>query len=232
METVMNTPEKLVLRIDANQPLANAIRRSLAEIPILAIDEVEIYKNDSALYDEVLAHRLGLIPLKTEKSMSSKTKVDFKLSKKGPCTVYAEDLQGAGKIIEPGIPITILNEGHQLELVATARLGLGINHAKHIPGLCYYRHLLEIKSSLQSDKIIQSSKAGLIKPEKKGQKWICDLNDAELKEIEQVDKDSIQDSNEMLLIVESYGNLPAKDILTQAIKALESNLDDFEKKIK
>jgi DNA-directed RNA polymerase subunit D len=164
--------------------------------------------------------------------MSSKTKVDFKLSKKGPCTVYAEDLQGAGKIIEPGIPITILNEGHQLELVATARLGLGINHAKHIPGLCYYRHLLEIKSSLQSDKIIQSSKAGLIKPEKKGQKWICDLNDAELKEIEQVDKDSIQDSNEMLLIVESYGNLPAKDILTQAIKALESNLDDFEKKIK
>ena len=88
MEIIENNKEKLVLRIDSNEQLANAIRRSVSEVKTLAIDTVEIFKNDSALYDEILAHRLGLIPLKTEKSMSDKTKVDFKLTKTGPCTVY------------------------------------------------------------------------------------------------------------------------------------------------
>ncbi|MBS3088360.1 DNA-directed RNA polymerase subunit D [Candidatus Pacearchaeota archaeon] len=231
METIQNTPEKLILRIEANQQLANALRRSISEIPVLAVDEVEIFKNDSALYDEVLAHRIGLIPLKTEKSMTAKTKIDFKLSKKGPCTVYAEDLHGAGKIVQPKIPITILGEGHQLELVATARLGKGIDHAKHIPGLCYYRHLLEIKSSLQVDKIIQNSK-GVIKPEKKGAKWICDIDDASVTEINKIDKEAIKDSDELIFIVESYGNMPAKEMLLGAVEALEENLKYFEKEIK
>ncbi len=163
--------------------------------------------------------------------MTAKTKIDFKLSKKGPCTVYAEDLKGPGKIVEPKIPLTILNEGHQLELVATARLGKGTDHAKHIPGLCYYRHILEIKSSLQADKIIQNSK-GLIKPEKKGSKWLCDIEDAAVNEIRQIDKEAIKDSDEIIFVIESYGNLPAKDILIEAVKALNANLKDFGKQIR
>lgn len=230
-ETILNTPEKLLLKIDAKESLANAIRRSVAEVPTLAIEDVEIYKNDSALYDEVLAHRLGLIPLKTEKSMSSKTKIDFKLSKTGPCTVYASDLKGAGDIIYPKIPITILGENHKLELLASAVLGRGIEHAKFTPGLCYYRHLLEVKSSPEIDKIIQSSKSPF-KPEKKGSKWLCDLSDSSLSSIQELDKEAISDSDQMLLIIESYGNMPAKDLLTGSIKALSSNLDEFEKAIK
>jgi len=231
MKTLLNTPEKLILQLETNESLANALRRSILEVPTLAIDEVEIFKNDSALYDEVLAHRLGLVPLKTEKSMSDKTSVDFKLSKIGPCTVYAEDLQGPVDITYGKIPLTILGEEAKLELVATAKLGIGKDHAKHTPGLCYYRHILEIKSNPQIDKIVQDSK-GLIKAEKKGDKWLCDLNEAEIDEVEQISKDAIENSDQIIFVIESYGNMPAKDIFQQEIKALEDNLKEFEKNIK
>jgi len=55
MELILKTQEKLVLRVEENEPLLNALRRSVAEIPTLAINEVEIFKNDSALYDEVIS---------------------------------------------------------------------------------------------------------------------------------------------------------------------------------
>ncbi len=232
MQIIKSTEERVIIRMEANETIANAIRRSISEIQTLAIDEVEIFKNDSALYDEILAQRIGLIPLKTEKGMSQKTKIELKLMKKGPCTVYSKDLDGNADIIYGEIPLTILGKEHKLELVATASLGTGREHAKHLPGLCYYRHLLEVKSSLQTDKIIENSKFGLIKPEKKGSKWLCDLNSNEINEIESLDKESISDSNEILFVIESYGSMSAKDILTNSIKALENNLEDFEKAIK
>jgi hypothetical protein len=43
---------------------------------------------------------------------------------------------------------------------------------------------------------------------------------------------AIKDSNEIILIVESYGNLPAKDIILRSIDSLEENLDEFEKALK
>lgn len=231
METLKNTPELLILRGEISETLANAIRRSISEVPTLAIDEVEIVKNDSALYDEVLAHRLGLIPLKTEKSMTQKTKVAFKLAKKGPCTVYASDFKGAGDVIYGKIPITLLGEDAELQLSATAILGIGLNHAKFVPGLAYYKHIVEVKTSSKADEIISKSK-GLIKAEKKGSKWICDLSDLEIDEIESAEKGSVADTKEILFIVESYGNMPSQDIFAKAIAALEDNLDEFEKEIK
>jgi DNA-directed RNA polymerase I and III subunit RPAC1 len=49
--------------IDAS--LANAFRRILlAEVPTLAIEKVYVNNNTSVIADEVLSHRLGLIPLK------------------------------------------------------------------------------------------------------------------------------------------------------------------------
>jgi DNA-directed RNA polymerase I and III subunit RPAC1 len=54
--------------IGIDTSVANAFRRILlAEIPTLAIEDVFIYQNTSVIQDEVLAHRLGLIPLKASR---------------------------------------------------------------------------------------------------------------------------------------------------------------------
>ncbi len=232
MEVVLKTPEKMILKGEFNYSLLNAIRRSIEEVQALAIDEVEIFKNDSALYDEVVAHRLGLIPLRTEAKMSSKTEVTLSLKKSGPCKVYSGDLKGEAKVIFDKIPITILEEGQEIEITATARLGAGIQHAKYVPGLLYYRSALEVKSgNVKIDSIVENSK-GAIKKEKKGNKWICDLNEAEIDEIKKIDAEAVKDSDETIMFVESYGSIDAEKILEKAAEVLEENLEEFEKSLK
>lgn len=54
-----------LIGIDA--PLANAFRRiMIAEVPTMAIEEVYFENNTSIIQDEVLAHRLGLIPINAD----------------------------------------------------------------------------------------------------------------------------------------------------------------------
>ena len=62
------TPELLemdLVGIDAAS--ANALRRIIiAEIPTMAFHKVLLYQNTSVIPDELLVHRLGLLPLKVE----------------------------------------------------------------------------------------------------------------------------------------------------------------------
>ena len=234
MKSIINSPEKIVIRMEANNTLANALRRSVEEVSTLAIDEVEIVKNDSALYDEFLAHRLGLVPIKTDSRVGSgsKTEVKFKLKKSGPCTVYSDDLKGTTKVAVEGIPLTILEKGQEIELTATARPGAGVEHAKYIPGLCYYRHLFEINSSPKIDKIIEDIKKPVINPEKKGGKWITDIPEASIDEILKTEKNSVKESDEILFFIESWGQFDAQVILKKAVEILKDNLSQMEKGIK
>ncbi|MBS3084215.1 hypothetical protein J4423_05395 [Candidatus Pacearchaeota archaeon] len=232
MEVIIKTPEKLVIRTDLNYSLLNAVRRSVEEIPTLAIEDVEIFKNDSALYDEVLAHRIGLIPLKNDGKITSKSSGTLSLKKTGPGTVYSGDFKGDLKIVYDNIPLTILEKDQEIEIVATALVGTGLQHTKHVPGLIYYRHLFEVKSgNVKIDSIVQNS-FGVIKPEKKGNKWVCDLNDAQTDEIKTLDKESISDSSEFLLFVESFGMLDSEKIFSKAIETLQKNIEAFEESLK
>ena len=53
--------------IGCDTSFANALRRILlAEVPTVAIENVYMWNNTSIIHDEVLAHRLGLIPINVD----------------------------------------------------------------------------------------------------------------------------------------------------------------------
>ncbi|DAZ95954.1 TPA: hypothetical protein N0F65_009255 [Lagenidium giganteum] len=62
------TDEEIIFDlIGVDASIANALRRILlAEVPTMAIEHVYIWNNSSIIQDEVLAHRLGLIPLNVD----------------------------------------------------------------------------------------------------------------------------------------------------------------------
>jgi DNA-directed RNA polymerase subunit D len=126
---------------------ANALRRTMMmEIPTLAIEWVDFVKNDSVLNDEIIAHRLGLIPLtfkmgkynlpeecRCKGKGCSLCQIKFSLKKKGPGMVYSNDLNSKAADVKPlydNIPIVELFDEEELELEAVARLGFGKVHAK------------------------------------------------------------------------------------------------------
>ena len=74
----MSDREAKLLIEGVNPYFVNALRRTLlSEVPKLAIDKVTFYDNTSALFDEILAHRIGLIPIPTDPStLNRKGEVD------------------------------------------------------------------------------------------------------------------------------------------------------------
>ena len=120
---------------------ANALRRiCLNGVPIYAIDTVDILVNSSVLADEGIAHRLGLIPLKTDLSAvqqdNESDRIMYTLDSGETTetrTVLSGELKSQDDTIKPisdNIPIVTLAPGQRLQLEAYARLGRGTEHAK------------------------------------------------------------------------------------------------------
>ncbi len=200
INVLQETDEKIVLQF-TNMPrqYLNAIRRiSISEVPTLAIDDVVILENSSVMHDEAIAHRLGLIPLRTELNKfvlpqhcdcnntlgCSKCRVLLILdseSTEKTRIVTSGDLVSEDEFVKPvsmNIPIITLAPGQKLKFEAYARLGTGKDHAKWQP-----------------------TTAAIVK----------DGNDA----------------NESILIIETTGSLTPEEILKSAVNIINTKLTNL-----
>ena len=237
MEILDKKENQITFKAEMSESLANSIRRYLNQIPILAVDEVEIYKNDSPLYDETIAHRIGLIPLKMDKAVSEKTEMEMKLEVKGEGIVYSGDLKGALGVIYDKIPLTSLGEEGELQIVAYAKTGKGSDHAKFSPGLMFYRHVVDLKTDsdmyekfkerLPNNEIKKEGKTIIIRDNQK--KEVSDLCEEICRE--EGKKLEIIPQNELIITIESFGQIEVSEIFKRAIAALEKDLESVSKKI-
>ena len=201
VKVLEETPSSVTLQLEGvDRSYANAVRRfCISEVPSMAIDDVVILENSSVLYDEILAHRLGMVPIKTDLERyvlpekcdcgsplgCHKCRVLFVLDAKGKdkvSTVYSGDLVSEDREIRPvseTIPIVKLATGQTVKLEAYARLGRGKEHAKWQP--CTVAVLTDGKGE-----------------------------------------------GTFNLMVESAGGLPARQIVLSAIKLLEEKLKEIQ----
>ncbi len=161
-------PEVNILELKENRivlslegyPLAygNALRRlALSDVPTMAIDFAYFYSNESSVYDEIIAHRLGLVVLRSDEAINkygspeeckdapeSDTHcyvpiyLDYEVPQDAAEGVYvrASDLKVSDpdvKPVYPETPILYLAPGQSVHAVAYARLGRGYEHGKWSP---------------------------------------------------------------------------------------------------
>ena len=194
---------KLLLK-GIDRVYANALRRfAISEVPCMAVDEIVIHENSSVLYDEILAHRLGLIPLTTDlegyilpQDCSCKTSLGCTkcrvllvldaVATDEVKTIYSGDLVSEDTRVKPhldNIPVAKLAPNQKIKLEAYAKLGKGRNHAKWQPAT------------------------------------VSTLTDTD-------------NASEFHLTIESNGSLPAKEILLQATNILNTKLKNMTETIK
>ena len=235
---------------------ANTIRRVVVNrVPVLAIETVEFKKNNSVLYDEQVAHRLGLIPLTTDlKSYKMKSEckckgagcaiceLKMKLKAKGPKTVMASDLKSQDpkvKSAQPNIPIVKLLKGQELEFVATAELSEAREHAKWSPGLMYYKFkpVIEITKKCEScENCAKICPVGVFNYNKKlriNQENLlkCHLCGA----CEEASNSAVKvsyDDTTYIFYIESWGQLDCKKMVQVGIKRFNQILDAFGAEVK
>ena len=244
---------------DANAAIANTLRRLIIEhVPTLAIEDVEFLKNNSALYDEIIAHRLGLIVLKTDLETynlkeeckckgegCARCQVILSLKAKGPCVVCASEIESKDpkvKPVYPKTPIVKLLKGQELEFIATAKLGFGSEHVKWSCGLAWYKHkpVIEIneKKNTNPDACAQSCPVKVydVKDNKlvinKQNLLKCHLCmacvDVAANSSIQVEKSP----TDFIFYIEPWGQLSVQEIIQTAVQSFQNMLKTFEEKLK
>ncbi len=227
-------------------PFANELRRIMVgEIPTMAIEWVDFLKNDSPLNDEIVANRLGQVPLKFDEKAYNMTKdckcdgkgctlcqVKLTLKKKGPGMVYSGDLKSKAKDIIPvfdKIPVTELFNDQEMEFEAIATLGLGRDHSKWQGAVVGYSSLFEAKSKSGEVKLC-ANHLNHVK-DVKGVK--VDPSQCELCQNLNSNGDKFTPLDDSFLFaVESASGLDAEDVVSNSAEILEEKIKEFDKAIK
>ncbi len=244
---------------DTTAAFANSLRRAIvSEVPTMAIEDVEFRRNNSVLYDEIVAHRLGLIPLKTDLKTydlieeckcegagcaKCSLKMTLKVTARSDQTVKASEIKSKDpKVVPvyPDMPIAKLLKGQGMEFEATAVLGRGKDHIKFSPGLAYYRYMPVIdikKNPKDADAVARSCPVDVYEVKngklsvKQNNLFNCHLCGA-CAEVENGTINLNEDESNIIFYVEPFGQLSAKQMITEAAKILDSKLDDFADAIK
>jgi DNA-directed RNA polymerase subunit D len=254
VKVLVSTSENALFDVRGLTPaMLNSLRRTLlSQVPKLAIEDVTIYDNTSALFDEILAHRIGLIPIPTDPStLNRKGEVDaegkptyvvrYTLTKEGPATVYSGDFECEDKRFSPvdaKIPIVDLLAGQRLILEAEAVLGDGTQHAKwQVCSAVGYKYFptahvdnRKIKPEQAKEAVARTPK-GILGLE--GGKLVIlqpdEVNRAD--EAEKICGDGFKldyDDRKFLFKFETDGSLKAEDALMKALDILKARFKVFQ----
>ena len=248
----------LLLRFEGATPsFANLIRRfAMDDVPTLAIENIAVHDNSSALYDEMVALRLGLIPIKTDlssytlKSACScggegcakcELKITLKVAKKG--LVIAGEAQSADPkctFAFEDMPVVKLAAKQKIEIEATAILGHGREHAKWSPCLAYYKNepsinTAAVKLDHEQKARLQKACGNLVQVDGKVKVDADKLQttpyaESCLQVLEEVGAE-ITDTENIIFTIESWGQLSCKEILDTAADLAVKELDLLKEKL-
>lgn len=240
MKIINKKENQITFSVKMEDSLANAVRRFANQIPILAIDDVEISRNDSPLYDETIAHRLGLVPLKMNSKINEKTTAKIKVSANKEGIVFSKEFEGDVEPVYDKIPITFLNKGQELKLVANAKIGRGSEHSRFSPGLIFYREIADLKIDKNCPKEVVDICPQKIIEIKDNKLTIvdnlrCDLCSLCSEFCERHGKEGMigfVSTGDLIVTVESFGQINPEEIFKKAIEALKKDLEEFGKKLK
>ena len=255
---------------DATPETVNTLRRTLmSDIPKMAIDNVEFhlgpisdeegneYESVTPLFDEIIAHRLGLIPVPTDLGLFTYRKdctcegegcpnctIMYSLNKKGPCEVYSGDLEPLGsqdfRIKDELIPIVKLGEGQAILIYASAELGTAKRHTKwQVTNGVGYKYYPSVE--IDYERCDNGGSCMRICPhnvfEKSGGKVsVVDIEACDLcgSCVEACETDAISlssDDTRFIFEFETDGSLSAATTLEKALEILESRFEEFKEQV-
>ncbi|WP_405274628.1 DNA-directed RNA polymerase subunit D [Methanobrevibacter sp.] len=239
---------------DAEVPFINAIRRcAMVNVPKIAIEDVNIIRNDSAMFNEVLAHRLGLTPLVSDldalEGLSLPEDDDweeysngimFSLKEVGPKVVYSKDLISSDSKIKPvydTIPLVKLKDDEVLDIEAVAKVGYGKEHAKWMPTtVCAYKQYPEI--TFREDEEVDYDCAlacprGVLKSDRRSKKIkILDIENCTMcRSCVRASANGYinvgHKDNDFIFRIETDGGMPPKEVLLKACDVLGEKAEKF-----
>lgn len=255
---------KFILK-DSSPAMANALRRTLlTDIPKMAIDKVEFhlgpimvdnkeYESITPLFDEIIAHRLGMLPVPTDLELFTEQEgcecggegcpnctIMYSLNKIGPCTVLSGDLLPLGdeklKIKDELIPIVELAEGQAVLIYAIARMGTAKKHVKWqvAVGVGYkYMPIVNILKDCKGEclkvaemcpKDVFVTEGGKLKVKNPMDCSLC------MTCVEMTEKGTIEvkaDDKNFIFKFETDGSMTAEAALNKALALIHSEADQF-----